>query len=101
MTTPITLPSLEKPTLAELRRRYEEATDAETRTRYQMLFLSLQGQTISHDVMRFLLSSQKSNNSEYACRATAAKNTSRCTIHEFEKRSMAGAHRPISVNKYS
>jgi hypothetical protein len=37
MTTPITLTSVEKPTRAELRRRYEETTDAETRTRYQML----------------------------------------------------------------
>jgi hypothetical protein len=45
MTAPITLPSLAEPTLAELRRRYEETTDAETRTRYQMLLLSLRGQT--------------------------------------------------------
>jgi len=37
MTAPITLPSLDEPTLAELRRRYEETTDAETRTHYQML----------------------------------------------------------------
>ena len=45
MTAPITLPSLDEPTLAELRRRYEETPDAETRTRYQMLLLSSRGQT--------------------------------------------------------
>lgn len=56
-TAPITLPSLEKPTLAELRRRYEETTDAETRTRYQMLFLSLQGQT-SGQIAQIVLRSQ-------------------------------------------
>jgi transposase len=42
-------------TRTELRRRYEEATDAETRTRYQMLLLSLRGQTssqIAHMVLR-------------------------------------------------
>jgi hypothetical protein len=37
MTTPITLPQMDEVTLTELRRRYEETTDAETRTRYQML----------------------------------------------------------------
>jgi len=47
MTAPITLTSLEKPILAELRQRYEETTDAETRTRYQMLLLSQRGQTSS------------------------------------------------------
>ena len=50
MTTPITIPSL-----AELRRRYEEITDAQTRTRYQMLLLSLRGQTsgqIAQSVLR-------------------------------------------------
>src|SRR6266542_1325021 len=55
MTAPITLASLEKPTLAELRRRYKETTDAETRTRYQMLLLSLRGQTssqIAQNVLR-------------------------------------------------
>jgi len=42
-------------TLAELRRRYEETTAAETRTRYQMLLLSLRGQTssqIAQNVLR-------------------------------------------------
>jgi transposase len=55
MTAPITLASWEKPTLSELRRRYEETTDAETRTRYQMLLLSLRGQKssqIAHTVLR-------------------------------------------------
>jgi hypothetical protein len=55
MTAPITLPSLDEPTLAELRRRYEATPDAETRTRYQMLLLSLRGQTssqIAHTVLR-------------------------------------------------
>jgi hypothetical protein len=41
MTAPITLPSLDEPTLTELRRRYEGTSDAETRTRYQMLLLML------------------------------------------------------------
>src|SRR5260370_15622101 len=57
MTAPITLTSLEKPTLAELRRRYEETTDAETRTRYQMLLLSLRGQT-SSQIAQTVLRSQ-------------------------------------------
>jgi transposase len=57
MTAPIILPSLEEPTLAELRRRYEETTDAETRTRYQMLFLSLRGQT-SGQIAQTVLRSQ-------------------------------------------
>src|SRR6266496_6194460 len=57
MSAPITLTSLEKPTLAELRRRYEETTDAETRTRYQMLLLSLRGQT-SSEIAQTVLRSQ-------------------------------------------
>jgi transposase len=55
MTAPLSLPSLDEPTLAELRRRYQETTDAETRTRYQMLVLSLRGQTssqIAQNVLR-------------------------------------------------
>ena len=55
MTTPITLPPVDELTLTELRRRYEESPDAETRTRYQMLLLSLAGQTssqIAHMVLR-------------------------------------------------
>ena len=56
MTVPITLTSLEKPTLAQLRRRYEETTDAETRTRYQMLLLSQRGQTSSQIAQSVLCS---------------------------------------------
>ena len=55
MTTPITLPPMDELTLIELRRRYEQSPDAETRTRYQMLVLSLRGQTssqIAHHVLR-------------------------------------------------
>jgi transposase len=57
MTTPISLPPLAEPTLTELRRRYDEAVDAETRTRYQMLLLSLRGQT-SSQVAQIVLRSQ-------------------------------------------
>ena len=55
MNAPITLPSLDETTLVELRRRYEETTDAETRTHYQMLLLSLRRQTssqIAQNVLR-------------------------------------------------
>ena len=57
MTAPITLPSLDEPTLTELHRRYEGTTDAETRTRYQMLLLSLRGQTSSR-IAQIVLRSQ-------------------------------------------
>src|SRR5258708_13301830 len=57
MTTPITLPQLDEPTLTALRRRYEETSDAETRTRYQMLLLSLRGQT-SSQIAQMVLRSQ-------------------------------------------
>jgi Winged helix-turn helix len=57
MTAPLILPSLEKSTQAELRCRYEETTDAETRTRYQILFLSLRGQT-SGQIAKIVLRSQ-------------------------------------------
>jgi len=57
MTTPITLPPLDEPTLTELRRRYDEAVDAEKRTRYQMLLLSLRGQT-SSQIAQIVLRSQ-------------------------------------------
>ena len=57
MTTPITLPQLEELTLTELRRRYEETPDAQTRTRYQMLLLSLRGQT-SKQIAQMVLRSQ-------------------------------------------
>ena len=57
MTTPITLPPLDELSLTELRRRYEETSDAETRTRYQMLLLSLRGQT-SSQIAQMVLRSQ-------------------------------------------
>ena len=57
MTTPITLPPMDELTLTELRRRYEETTDAETRTRYQMLLLSLRGQ-VSSQIAQIVLRSQ-------------------------------------------
>src|SRR6266849_4305697 len=55
MTKPLTLPPLDEVTLTELHRRYEESPNAETRTRYQMLLLSLRGQKssqIAHTVLR-------------------------------------------------
>jgi transposase len=57
-TAPIILTSLEKPTQAELRRRYEETNDAETRTRSQMLLLSLQGK-MSSQIAQIVLRSQE------------------------------------------
>ena len=39
MTAPITLRPLDEQTLNDLRRRYDETSEAETRTRYQMLLL--------------------------------------------------------------
>lgn len=57
MSTPITLPSLDEQTLSDLRRRYDETSDAETRTRYQMLLLALRGQTTSQ-IAQMVLRSQ-------------------------------------------
>ena len=57
MTTPITLQPLDEQTLTDLRRRYDETSDAETRTRYQMLLLSAKGQT-STQIARLVLRSQ-------------------------------------------
>ncbi len=42
MTAPITLPPLDAATLAELRQRYEETPNVESRTRSQMLLLAQQ-----------------------------------------------------------
>lgn len=39
MTAPLTLRPLDEQTLTDLCRRYDETSDAETRTRYQMLLL--------------------------------------------------------------
>jgi transposase len=48
MPAPITLPPLDKQQQADLQQHYEEATDAETRTRYQMLVLAELGHTAPH-----------------------------------------------------
>jgi transposase len=42
VTAPITLPRLDLATLAELRQRYEETPNVESRTRYQMILLAQQ-----------------------------------------------------------
>ena len=57
MTAPITLPPLDEQSLSDLRHRYDEASDAETRTRYQMLLLTAKGQT-STQIARLVLRSQ-------------------------------------------
>jgi transposase len=57
MTAPLTLPPLDEPTLTELRRRYDDTSDAETRTRFQMLLLSAKGQT-STQIAQIVLRSQ-------------------------------------------
>jgi transposase len=46
--TPLTLPPLDEQLQAELRQRYEEAPDAETRTRYQMMILAQLSHPVSH-----------------------------------------------------
>ena len=56
MTKPLTLPPLDEEALTELRRRYEKSPDAETRTRYQILLLSLQGQQSSQIAQQVLRS---------------------------------------------
>src|SRR5438128_9879134 len=57
MTTPITLQPLDEHTLSDLRRRYDETSEAETRTRYHMLLLSAKGQT-STQIARLVLWSE-------------------------------------------
>lgn len=57
MPAPITLPPLDEQLQAELRQRYEEATDAETRTRYQMILLAQLGHPVSH-IARMVLRSK-------------------------------------------
>ena len=42
VTAPITLPRLDTATLAELRQRYEDTPNVESRTRYQMILLAQQ-----------------------------------------------------------
>src|SRR5258707_10213394 len=57
MTVPITLRPLDEQTLTDLSRRYDGTSDAETRTRYQMLLLSAKGQT-STQIAQIVLRSQ-------------------------------------------
>lgn len=57
MTAPLTLLSLDEQILTDLRHRYDETSDAETRTRYQMLLLSAKGQT-STQIAQIVLRSQ-------------------------------------------
>jgi len=57
MTAPITLRPLDEQTLTDLCGRYDETSDAETRTRYQMLLLSAKGQT-STQIAQIVLRSQ-------------------------------------------
>src|SRR5438552_19189658 len=55
MTAPLTLPRLDRATLAELRQRYEETPNVESRTRSQMLLLAQQEYKvpqIAHMVLR-------------------------------------------------
>ncbi len=57
MTAPITLSPLDPETLAELRRRYEETSQVENRTRYQMILLALQGDKVPQ-IARIVLRSE-------------------------------------------
>jgi transposase len=57
MTAPITLPPLDTATLAELRRRYEETLNVESRTRYQMLLLAQQAYKVPQ-IARIVLRSE-------------------------------------------
>ena len=57
MTASITLRPLDEQSLIDLRRRYNETSNAETRTRYQMLLLSAKGQT-STQIAQTVLRSQ-------------------------------------------
>jgi len=57
MTAPLTLPPLDEQGQVELLRYYKDACDAETRTRYQMLLLALDGQT-STQIARLVCCSQ-------------------------------------------
>lgn len=57
MTAPFTLPRLDEQGQVDLRRCYEQAHDAETRTRYHMLLLALDGRT-STQIARLVCRSQ-------------------------------------------
>lgn len=54
---PITLPRLEPATLTELRQRYEETANVESRTRYQMLLLAQQEYKVAQ-IARVVLRSE-------------------------------------------
>jgi transposase len=57
MTAPITLPRLDTETLTELRQRYEETSNVESRTRYQMLLLAQQEYNVPQ-IARIVLRSE-------------------------------------------
>lgn len=57
MTAPLTLPRFEAAPLTELRQRYEETPDVESRTRYQMLLLAQQEQKVPQ-IARIVLRSE-------------------------------------------
>ena len=57
MTAPITLSPVDPETVAELRCRYEETPKVETRTRYQMILLALQGYKVPQ-IARMVLRSE-------------------------------------------
>ena len=57
MSAPITLPPLDTQMLAQLQRRYDETSEAETRTRYQMILLAQRGYT-TPQIARVVLRSE-------------------------------------------
>src|SRR5215469_16229519 len=57
VSAPIILPRLDPTTLAELRQRYEETSNVESRTRYQMLLLAQQGYKVPQ-IARIVLRSE-------------------------------------------
>ena len=57
MTAPITLPPLDTATLAELRRRYDDTPNVESRTRYLMLLLAQQDYKVPQ-IARIVLRSE-------------------------------------------
>ncbi len=57
VTAPITLPRLDPATLSELRHRYEETPNVESRTRYQMILLAQQDYKVPQ-IARIVLRSE-------------------------------------------
>jgi len=74
---PITLPPLDEELQAELDQRYEEAADAETRTRYQVIVLAQLGHTAPH----------------IACLVLRSEDT----VERVLKRFLSGAHQAGSA----